>query len=40
MGFLQSVAALTKEHSDEEPESHSEAVDALIDKETRSWSVK
>ncbi len=31
MGFLQSVAALTKEHSGEEPEHPSEAVDALIE---------
>ena len=31
LGFLRSVTALTKEHSDEEPESHSEAVDALIE---------
>jgi CBS domain containing-hemolysin-like protein len=31
LGFLQSVAALTKEHSDDQPESQSEAVDALIE---------
>jgi putative hemolysin len=31
LGFLRSVTALTKEHSDEEPESHSEAVEALIE---------
>ncbi len=31
LGFLQSVAALTKEHSDEEPETQSEAVEALIE---------
>src|SRR5581483_8391745 len=31
LGFLQSVAALTKEHSGEELETHNEAVDALID---------
>jgi CBS domain containing-hemolysin-like protein len=31
LGFLRSVTALTKEHSDEQPESHSEAVDALIE---------
>jgi len=31
LGFLQSVAALTKEHSDEQPESQAEAVDALIE---------
>jgi CBS domain containing-hemolysin-like protein len=31
LGFLQSVAALTKEHSDAEPESSAEAVDALIE---------
>src|SRR5437660_6040426 len=31
LGFLQSVAALTREHSDEQPETHTEAVDALIE---------
>jgi putative hemolysin len=31
LGFLQSVASLTKEHSDEQPETQSEAVDALIE---------
>ncbi len=31
LGFLQSVAALTKEHSDAEPETQAEAVDALIE---------
>lgn len=31
LGFLQSVAALTKEHSEEQPESQAEAVDALIE---------
>jgi len=31
LGFCQSVAALTKEHSDEQPESPTEAVDALIE---------
>jgi len=31
LGFLQSVAALTKEHSDEPPETQAEAVDALIE---------
>jgi CBS domain containing-hemolysin-like protein len=31
LGFLQSVAALTKEHSDEQPETQAEAVDALIE---------
>jgi len=31
LGFCQSVAALTKEHSDEQPESAAEAVDALIE---------
>jgi putative hemolysin len=31
LGFLQSVAALTKEHSDETPETQAEAVDALIE---------
>ena len=31
LGFLQSVAALTKEHTDEQPESQAEAVDALIE---------
>src|SRR5579863_6098973 len=31
IGFLQSVTSLTKEHSDEQPESQSEAVDALIE---------
>src|SRR5258708_23450429 len=31
LGFLQSVAALTREHSDEEPETQAEAVDALIE---------
>jgi CBS domain containing-hemolysin-like protein len=31
LGFLQSVTALTKEHSDETPETHTEAVDALIE---------
>ncbi len=31
LGFLKSVTALTKEHSDEEPETQAEAVDALIE---------
>jgi putative hemolysin len=31
LGFLQSVAALTKEHADEQPETQAEAVDALIE---------
>src|ERR1700720_3684716 len=31
LGFLQSVTALTKEHSDETPETQAEAVDALIE---------
>jgi len=31
LGFLQSVTALTREHSDETPESASEGVDALIE---------
>src|SRR5947207_6698083 len=31
LGFLQSVAALTREHSEEQPETHTEAVDALIE---------
>lgn len=31
LGFLQSVAALTKEHAEEQPESQAEAVDALIE---------
>jgi CBS domain containing-hemolysin-like protein len=31
LGFCQSVAALTKEHSEPEPENSSEAVDALIE---------
>jgi putative hemolysin len=31
LGFLQSVAALTKEHADRPPESQAEAVDALIE---------
>lgn len=31
LGFLQSVAALTKEHIEEQPESQAEAVDALIE---------
>ncbi len=31
LGFFQSVAALTKEHTEPEPESSSEAVDALIE---------
>ena len=31
LGFLQSVAALTKQHSEEEPETQAEAVDALIE---------
>jgi len=31
LGFLQSVTALTKEHSEEQPESQAEAVDALIE---------
>ena len=31
LGFCQSVAALTKEHADEQPESPTEAVDALIE---------
>src|SRR5256885_580805 len=31
LGFLQSVASLTREHSDAQPESQAEAVDALIE---------
>jgi CBS domain containing-hemolysin-like protein len=31
LGFLRSVTALTREHSDQEPETQSEAVDALIE---------
>jgi CBS domain containing-hemolysin-like protein len=31
LGFLESVASLTKEHVDEQPESQAEAVDALIE---------
>jgi putative hemolysin len=31
LGFLQSVAALTREHADREPETQAEAVDALIE---------
>jgi putative hemolysin len=31
LGFLQSVASLTKEHSDQAPDTHTEAVDALIE---------
>jgi putative hemolysin len=31
LGFLQSVTALTKEHSDEPPETQAEAVDALLE---------
>ena len=31
LGFLKSVTALTKEHSDEAPETQAEAVDALIE---------
>lgn len=31
LGFLQSVASLTKEHSEEQPDTHTEAVDALIE---------
>jgi putative hemolysin len=31
LGFLQSFAALTKEHSEEQPETQAEAVDALIE---------
>ena len=31
LGFLQSVASLTKEHSEEQPETQAEAVDALIE---------
>jgi CBS domain containing-hemolysin-like protein len=31
LGFLQSVAALTKAHSEEQPETQAEAVDALIE---------
>jgi len=31
LGFLQSVAALTKGHSDEQPETQAEAVDAMIE---------
>jgi CBS domain containing-hemolysin-like protein len=31
LGFCQSVTALTKEHSEEQPESQTEAVDALIE---------
>jgi putative hemolysin len=31
LGFLQSVTALTREHSDQQPETQAEAVDALIE---------
>src|SRR5215813_15112720 len=31
LGFLQSVTALTREHTDEQPETQAEAVDALIE---------
>lgn len=31
LGFLQSVTALTKEHSEEQPDAHNEAVEALIE---------
>ncbi len=31
LGFLQSVASLTREHAEEQPESQAEAVDALIE---------
>lgn len=31
LGFLQSVAALTREHADQQPETQAEAVDALIE---------
>ena len=31
LGFLQSVTSLTREHSDPQPETHAEAVDALIE---------
>jgi putative hemolysin len=31
LGFMQSVAALTKEHAEEQPDSQAEAVDALIE---------
>ena len=31
LGFLKSVASLTKEHADEQPETQAEAVDALIE---------
>src|SRR5579862_6829141 len=31
LGFLQSVTALTKEHTEEQPETQAEAVDALIE---------
>ena len=31
LGFLQSVAALTREHTEEQPETQAEAVDALIE---------
>lgn len=31
LGFLQSVTSLTREHSDEQPETQAEAVDALIE---------
>lgn len=31
LGFLESVASLTREHADEQPESQAEAVDALIE---------
>ena len=31
LGFLQSVTSLTREHSDQEPETQAEAVDALIE---------
>ena len=31
LGFLQSVTALTREHSEEQPDTHTEAVEALIE---------
>ena len=31
LGFLQSVTSLTKEHSEEQPDTHTEAVEALIE---------
>jgi hypothetical protein len=40
LGFLQSVAALTREHSEEQPETHTEAVDALRQAGKKAFSTK